>query len=157
MRRHYSITYTQSLHAINGLLAVGRVGNLLCGRLSYYKRNSTTKFQNEVLGKHETILHCRFIFGFCGSNYKLKIFSQGKMHARTHARTHTHTHTLLYKNTSKIYLLTTCCIQYLFYVNIIVLKCSVHLYLDLYNVFNIVYFVIIFLYWSLLFFRIFYY
>ena len=34
MRRHYSITYTQSLHAINGLLAVGRVGNLLCGHPS---------------------------------------------------------------------------------------------------------------------------
>ena len=32
MRRHYSITYTQSLHTINGLLAVERVGNLLCGR-----------------------------------------------------------------------------------------------------------------------------
>ena len=35
MRRRYSITYTQSLHIINGLLAVGRVGNLLCGRPSY--------------------------------------------------------------------------------------------------------------------------
>ena len=31
MRRHCSITYTQSLHAVNGLLAVGRAGNLLCG------------------------------------------------------------------------------------------------------------------------------
>ena len=36
MRHNYSITYTQSLHAINGLLAVGRVENLLCGRPSYY-------------------------------------------------------------------------------------------------------------------------
>ena len=36
MRRRYPITYTQSLHAINGLIAVGRVGNLLCGRPSYY-------------------------------------------------------------------------------------------------------------------------
>ena len=44
-----------------------------------------------------------------------------------------------------------------FSVNIIVLMCSVHLYLDMYNVFNIVYFVIIFLYWFLLFFCIFYY
>ena len=35
MRRYYSIMYTQSLHAINGLLAVGRVGNLVCGRSSY--------------------------------------------------------------------------------------------------------------------------
>ena len=35
MRRHYSNTYTQLLHLINGLLAVGRVGNLLCGRRSY--------------------------------------------------------------------------------------------------------------------------
>ena len=34
-KRHYSITYTQSLHTINGLLAVVRVGNLLCGRHSY--------------------------------------------------------------------------------------------------------------------------
>ena len=29
---HSSITYTQSLHAINSLPAVGWVGNLLCGR-----------------------------------------------------------------------------------------------------------------------------
>ena len=35
MRRHYSITHTQLLHTINDLLAVGRVGNLLCGRPSY--------------------------------------------------------------------------------------------------------------------------
>ena len=35
MRRHYSITYMHSLHAINGLPVVGRVGKLLCGRLSY--------------------------------------------------------------------------------------------------------------------------
>ena len=34
MRRHYSITYTQSLDAINCLIAEGRVGNLLCGRPS---------------------------------------------------------------------------------------------------------------------------
>ena len=33
MWRHYSITYTQSLHTVNGSLAVGRVRNLLCGRL----------------------------------------------------------------------------------------------------------------------------
>ena len=30
MWRHYSITYLQSLHTINGLIAVGWVGNLLC-------------------------------------------------------------------------------------------------------------------------------
>ena len=77
-----------------------------------------------------------------------------EIHTRTRARTHTHL--LLYKNTSKIYLLTTWCIQYLFSVNIIVLMCSVYLYLDLYNVFNIVYFVFIFMYWFLLFFCIFY-
>ena len=35
MRSHYSITYTQSLHAINGLITVGRVRNLLCGRSLY--------------------------------------------------------------------------------------------------------------------------
>ena len=35
MQHRYSITYTQSLRAINGLLPVGRVGNLLCGRPSY--------------------------------------------------------------------------------------------------------------------------
>ena len=34
MRRHYSITYTQSLRAINCLLALGRVRNVLCGRPS---------------------------------------------------------------------------------------------------------------------------
>ena len=33
MRRHYYITYTQSLHAVNELIAVGRVGNLLCGEV----------------------------------------------------------------------------------------------------------------------------
>ena len=33
MRRHYSITYTQSLHVINGLLALGRMGNWLYGPL----------------------------------------------------------------------------------------------------------------------------
>ena len=32
---HYSITYTQSLHAINSLLFVGRVKNLHCGRPLY--------------------------------------------------------------------------------------------------------------------------
>ena len=31
MRRHYFITYMQSLHPITGLLTVGRVRNLLCG------------------------------------------------------------------------------------------------------------------------------
>ena len=36
MRRHHFITYIQSLHAINSLLAVGQMGNLLCGRSSYY-------------------------------------------------------------------------------------------------------------------------
>ena len=35
MQRHYCITYTQSFHAINGLIAVGRVGNLLRGRPKY--------------------------------------------------------------------------------------------------------------------------
>ena len=36
MRHHYYITYTQSLHAIDGLLgSVERVRNLLCGYLSY--------------------------------------------------------------------------------------------------------------------------
>ena len=29
MRSHYFIAYTQSLHAINGLIAVGRAKNLL--------------------------------------------------------------------------------------------------------------------------------
>ena len=35
MRRHYSVTYMQAIHAINDLLAVGRVGNLLYGRPSH--------------------------------------------------------------------------------------------------------------------------
>ena len=37
MRRHDCITYTQSLDAINGFIAVGQGRNLLCGRLSYYQ------------------------------------------------------------------------------------------------------------------------
>ena len=37
MRRHYAFKYTQSLHVINGLLSVERVGNLLFGCLSYVK------------------------------------------------------------------------------------------------------------------------
>ena len=37
MRRPYSITFTQSLHAINDLIAVGWVGNLLCGHRSYFQ------------------------------------------------------------------------------------------------------------------------
>ena len=35
MRRHCPITYTGQLHAINGILAAGRVGNLFCGCPSY--------------------------------------------------------------------------------------------------------------------------
>jgi hypothetical protein len=35
MLQHCSITYAQSLRAILGLLTVGRVGNLLCGRTTY--------------------------------------------------------------------------------------------------------------------------
>jgi hypothetical protein len=35
MLRHCSIMYVQSLRAIYGLLAVGRVGNLLCGQATY--------------------------------------------------------------------------------------------------------------------------
>ena len=35
MRRDYSIMYMQSFHSINGLMAVGRGGNLLCGLSSY--------------------------------------------------------------------------------------------------------------------------
>ena len=37
MRRHYSIMYTQSLHAISGLIAVWRMGKLLCGRPSFMR------------------------------------------------------------------------------------------------------------------------
>ena len=37
MRHYYSITYMQSLHAINGLIAVEWVGNLIGGCLSYIK------------------------------------------------------------------------------------------------------------------------
>ena len=35
MRCHYSIMCMQSLHSINGLIVMGRVGNLLCGRPFY--------------------------------------------------------------------------------------------------------------------------
>ena len=43
MRRHYPTTYTPSLHAINGLLAVGRVRNLLCGFPSYISFETTSQ------------------------------------------------------------------------------------------------------------------
>ena len=39
------LSYTHSLHAINGLLAVGRMGNLLCGRPSYFQE----KFECELI------------------------------------------------------------------------------------------------------------
>ena len=35
IRPHYSVTFTQSIHAINGFIVVGRVGNLLSGISSY--------------------------------------------------------------------------------------------------------------------------
>ena len=37
MRRHYSMTCTLSLRTINGVIAVGQVGNLFYGRPSYVK------------------------------------------------------------------------------------------------------------------------
>ena len=37
MRRHYSITYKQSFHEINDLIAVVRAENLLCGHTLYQK------------------------------------------------------------------------------------------------------------------------
>ena len=49
MRRHYSITYMQSLHSINGLLAVGRVGNLLCGRPSYLQAIYVSLLKTDVI------------------------------------------------------------------------------------------------------------
>ena len=44
MLRHYSITYTQSFHARHGLLAVGRMGNLLCVHLSYVCPEKSSEF-----------------------------------------------------------------------------------------------------------------
>ena len=41
MRPHYSVTYTQLLHAINGLIAVGRVGNVFCEYSSYTGRSQS--------------------------------------------------------------------------------------------------------------------
>ena len=38
MRRHYSITYTQSLLAVSALVPVGRVGNLVCERPLYLRK-----------------------------------------------------------------------------------------------------------------------
>ena len=46
MRRHYPITYTQSLHAINGFIAVGRVGNLFCGRPSWLRYGNLQNVEN---------------------------------------------------------------------------------------------------------------
>ena len=40
------IKYTQSLHAMNGLIAVGQVGKLLCGRPSYYASKLTVHAEN---------------------------------------------------------------------------------------------------------------
>jgi hypothetical protein len=51
MLRHCSITYAQSLRAIYGLLAVGRVGNLLCGRATYHMWCFITKMQLRILWK----------------------------------------------------------------------------------------------------------
>ena len=48
MRRHHSTTYMQSLHTINGLLAVGLVGNLLCGRPSYIMVSPRKRNGDEV-------------------------------------------------------------------------------------------------------------
>ena len=43
LRPHYSMTYTQLVHARTGLLAVGRVGNLICGRSSYVKMTKSSE------------------------------------------------------------------------------------------------------------------
>ena len=48
MRHHYSIMYIHLLHAINGLLAVGRLGNLLCGRLSCFRSLVWWKWRKKV-------------------------------------------------------------------------------------------------------------
>ena len=47
---HYCIMYTQSLHAINGLLAVGRAGNLLCGCSSYIKKSYFLTDVKNIMG-----------------------------------------------------------------------------------------------------------
>ena len=51
MRHHYSITYTRSFHIINGLRAVGQVGNLLFGRPSYNVWKYLRVFENKVVRK----------------------------------------------------------------------------------------------------------
>ena len=43
---YYSIMYRQLLHSINGLLAVGKVGNILCERPSYKKCLRRRKLTN---------------------------------------------------------------------------------------------------------------
>ena len=45
MRQYYSSTYMQPFQVINILLAVGRVGNLLCGRPSYIIKKLSRHYQ----------------------------------------------------------------------------------------------------------------
>ena len=60
MWRHYSVTCTRSLHAINGLLAVGWVGNLFCGFPSYihaifpshFRTSNSCKFMLQVFKRY---------------------------------------------------------------------------------------------------------
>ena len=50
------MTYTQSLHAMNVLVAVGRVGNLFCGRPTYTQSLLTI---NGLLAVHDIVLQDR--------------------------------------------------------------------------------------------------
>ena len=58
IQSHYSITYTQSLHTINGLIAVGRVGNLLCGRPSYLTNARFLEREISVLQRYRSVNCC---------------------------------------------------------------------------------------------------
>ena len=70
MRRHYSITYIQSVHAIIGLIAVGLVGNLFCGHPSYINSNKHGhECRNKTMG-HEWV----FLFYIICSYFNLKFF-----------------------------------------------------------------------------------
>ena len=70
MWHHHSITYMQSLHTINGLLTVGRVGNLLCGH-NWYVSNETNFLQFLCTHYHSSaqgqVFHCKFRHLGCSS------------------------------------------------------------------------------------------
>ena len=64
MRLHYSITYTHSLHTINGLITVGWGGNLLCGHtriIPNYIYRVNQNFCYKKYGRYRMLIQTFFI------------------------------------------------------------------------------------------------